>query len=429
MKKLLCLLLIAPSLLIAQSHNSGINFLPAMSWHEIKARAKAENKYIFVDCYATWCKPCKLMDSLIYPDSEVGIVMDSAFISVKIQMDSSKRDNEEVKRSYSDAHDIMFQYSIREFPTFLFFNPSGELVHRGIGYKDRQSFISIAKDALDPGKQYYSLLKEYQQGQKNYSQLVYLASTAATLNQRDIARTIAIDYIDNYVFTLKDDKLLTEDNIRFLRQFLVGSDGKLLAIFVNNADKINLVMHNADFAQALVSTIIEREEIEPATVLASLSSRSPDWEKLKNNVKEKYGEYYAGRTITSAKLKWFESKQDLARFTKTTVALVKNYGSGMSNHLLNSHAWNIFQFSKQKKELEAAANWMEKVIETENDSTYMLPAALDTYVSILYKLGRTNESLEYLEKAILIAERYQTDAVIVEEYKKKLDLMKNGKPL
>ncbi len=31
-------------------------------WKEVLAKAKAENKYIVVDCYTDWCGWCKVMD-------------------------------------------------------------------------------------------------------------------------------------------------------------------------------------------------------------------------------------------------------------------------------------------------------------------------------------------------------------------------------
>jgi thiol:disulfide interchange protein len=38
----------------------GIQFVHNLSWQEILQKARAENKYVFVDCYATWCGPCKM---------------------------------------------------------------------------------------------------------------------------------------------------------------------------------------------------------------------------------------------------------------------------------------------------------------------------------------------------------------------------------
>ncbi len=44
----------------------GIKFEKTLSWPEICEKAQKENKYIFVDCYTTWCGPCKKMDQEVY---------------------------------------------------------------------------------------------------------------------------------------------------------------------------------------------------------------------------------------------------------------------------------------------------------------------------------------------------------------------------
>lgn len=49
----------------------GINFQKG-SWAEIKAKAKAENKFIFVDAYTTWCGPCKWLSKKVFPQKKVG---------------------------------------------------------------------------------------------------------------------------------------------------------------------------------------------------------------------------------------------------------------------------------------------------------------------------------------------------------------------
>ena len=43
----------------------GIHFEDGVSWQHVQQKAKAEDKYIFVDCYATWCGPCKQMDKKV----------------------------------------------------------------------------------------------------------------------------------------------------------------------------------------------------------------------------------------------------------------------------------------------------------------------------------------------------------------------------
>ena len=53
------------------------------------AKAKKENKLVFVDCYTQWCGPCKKMARDIFPQEKVGKFMNERFVNVKIDMEAS----------------------------------------------------------------------------------------------------------------------------------------------------------------------------------------------------------------------------------------------------------------------------------------------------------------------------------------------------
>ncbi len=82
-------------------NSQGIVFDERSSWQNILQQAKASNKYIFIDCYTTWCGPCKEMDNEVYTDGSVGDFMNKKFISVKLQMDTAAGDNESTKEKIS----------------------------------------------------------------------------------------------------------------------------------------------------------------------------------------------------------------------------------------------------------------------------------------------------------------------------------------
>src|SRR5689334_16594298 len=75
------------------------------TWAEIKAKAKKENKNIFMDAYTTWCGPCKMMAKNIFPLPEAGEFFNANYINVKVQLDTTKNDDEYIKGWYRDAHD------------------------------------------------------------------------------------------------------------------------------------------------------------------------------------------------------------------------------------------------------------------------------------------------------------------------------------
>ena len=47
------------------------------------AKAKAEGKMIFIDCYTSWCGPCKRMAREIFPQKVVGDFFNKTFVCLK----------------------------------------------------------------------------------------------------------------------------------------------------------------------------------------------------------------------------------------------------------------------------------------------------------------------------------------------------------
>lgn len=99
-------------------------------------KASAENKLIFVDCYAVWCGPCKQMDANVFPRKDVGDFMNSNFINAKFDMEKG------------EGLSIAKKYNISSYPTFLILNKRGEEVGRLVGSSDGPEFINRVQDAL-----------------------------------------------------------------------------------------------------------------------------------------------------------------------------------------------------------------------------------------------------------------------------------------
>jgi len=129
------LLVVAVSI---SAQDKGIKFLNDTVFENVLAKAKAENKLVFMDCYAVWCGPCKYMDASIFPDEELGKFHNKHFINVKYDME----------KPYGMK--IRTKYTIKGYPSFLYLNGDGEVVHRAIGSKATAAeFLKISQEALE----------------------------------------------------------------------------------------------------------------------------------------------------------------------------------------------------------------------------------------------------------------------------------------
>lgn len=116
-----------------------------LSWAEIQAKATEEGKLIFIDAYAPYCMPCKMMDNAIFNNNlEVALFFNEHFISYKVDM--SKDEN------------MIFQekYEIYELPTLLFLTATGELLKTEVGGMSSQTFLTKGKEVVNSLDQLYT---------------------------------------------------------------------------------------------------------------------------------------------------------------------------------------------------------------------------------------------------------------------------------
>lgn len=422
MKKLLGVLVLAPLMGMGQ----GVHFENGLSWQQIKEKAKRESKYIFVDCYATWCGPCKMMDRDVYPENSVGAVLNDRFVSVKVQMDTSKKDDEVVKAWYADAHAFLTAYKIADFPSFLFFSPDGKIVHRGLGYHKAQEFTRLAVDAQDPDKEYYRLVEKYRVGERNFAMMPYLIKNSKAFHEPELTSAIAADYLHDYLDKLSDSEICTKENLEFVGNVAkeMSSKDKVFQCFYRHSELADSAMHDKDYAKRWVNYIATKEEITPATTLAMSEGKEPDWKKITSKIKRKFGPTYAEENVVGAKVGWYKSTKDWTNYTKYLVMRMdlqgmQNIPSGFMGILvLNNSAWDVFQYSDNKDELEKAIIWSDMAMQLNPKPSAIM---MDTKANLLYKLGKKAEAIDLESKAVQLDPKAKS----IEET---LQKMQHGEP-
>ncbi len=118
----------------ANAAEGGINFQP-LKWEEAFQKAKSENKFLYIDAYASWCGPCKQMAATTFMDADVAAYMNERYVAIKVDMESV------------DGKSFGAKYEVQYLPTSFFFDPAGEEKVKEVGFKDATSFLMFAKRA------------------------------------------------------------------------------------------------------------------------------------------------------------------------------------------------------------------------------------------------------------------------------------------
>ncbi len=387
MKKLILILFLVIPFLV-QAQDTGIQFQHEASWKEVQAKAKAENKYIFMDCFTTWCGPCKYMSASIFPLQDVGEFMNDKFVSVKVQLDTTAKDNEAVKSWYQDGHDLAEKYNVRAYPTYLIFDANGNIVHRFVGSSPADVFLANTKKSLSPETQYYTLLNQYKDGKKDKEFLYSLAIVSADAYDMDNAMKIA----NEYLATQTD--LYTKDNLEFIKKFTQSSADKGFDIMARNGDKVDAVLGKGT-ASSVIQPIIMREEVFknfPKDPKANV-----DWTKISRDISKKYPAQ-APEVIAKSKVIWYQHTGDWNNYQVTIVDYMKKYGADASPGDLNNYAWTVFQNCPDMTCVAEALEWSKRSFSKEDN-----PMFIDTYANILYKLGKKDEAINWEQKALDLA--------------------------
>lgn len=137
---LLCFVLSISLFSQKKADNKGVIFNEG-TLAESLAKAKNNKKgpnMVFLDCYTTWCGPCKQMANVVFTMEHVGKFFNSNFVNIKIDMEKG------------EGIELAKKYNVRAYPTFLILDPDGNEINRVVGGGDADGFIERVKKAMDP---------------------------------------------------------------------------------------------------------------------------------------------------------------------------------------------------------------------------------------------------------------------------------------
>jgi thioredoxin-related protein len=290
------------------------------SWSEVQAKAKAENKHIFVDAYTDWCGPCKMMAKQVFPLPEVGTFYNKNFINYKLNMEKG------------DGVDFAKTFQVGVYPSYLFFNASGFLLHRTVGYKQGPQFIADGAAALDTTRQLITNIRKYQTGNRNADVLYHLAVGLSEAGAPDA------NIEGEYWKTQTGDLLYSAQNFSLLSKKASGYRGEEFRILLGNRAKFGKAVSDQEVNTFLSSTLFRALQYAVGNRMDALTdSVMNDIKTFDSPLREEYLSY--AEVIRNA------GSSDRDAYYALVVAYMESYGH-KNEEKLNAYSQELLSTNR-----------------------------------------------------------------------------------
>lgn len=247
------------------------------SFQEALNKAKEADKLLFVDCYTSWCGPCKMLARDVFTNNEVADYFNEHFVSLKI--DCEKGEGPKIRE----------KFGVVSYPTMLFLKGNGKLVAKVTGASKPSTFLKKVKEALNPKTSLFAKEQRYQAGERDEAFLIDLINSYMDIREFPKAGKISKELLTS----MNENKLITKEMWPIISFYYVSPYG---------SEWWNFILQHADEYEKLVGKdAISRmigERLHPYLFRYAVASEKAENKQVFNEVKKLITEYQPSQQKT-----------------------------------------------------------------------------------------------------------------------------------
>lgn len=242
-------------------------------------------KLVFLDCYTTWCGPCKYMANTVFTTEAAGDYFNENFVNIKIDMEKG------------EGPALAGKLKIPGYPTFIILSPDGNEIGRVVGSNELEPFIADVERARDIKNSVSYLKTQFEKNPTSDNAVNYVEAMGRNSMYKEIARFMnenlslfedwalfsdrmwkyvklgisydnrnVLDYLiankmqANYTFgTNRVNQALRECYKKVLKDFLTGKKVLPKEAVIALADQMNMVLDTENRTEEMLSQLARWE--------------------------------------------------------------------------------------------------------------------------------------------------------------------------
>lgn len=433
-----------------------VKFIETKNPEELFEKAKNENKLIFLQFMSEDCQQCNKIAEMALNSPILNEKFNTSFVSAYIS-------NEEQHHKIKDIIHFDVEYGS------IFVDPTGQvLLIKGITTSNIFQYIQWADKAIKLSQNSKDLINmriDYNDGNRSPG---FLKKYISLLRGLDIFDQVLMD---DYISSLSINEIKKDENILFFKEQGMSAFSisyKIINLIENNRtsdslwftlDEKTRISINNRIRMNTFQDVVSKKDKNLLYKLRSLTMAqfSSNW-KSGDYVSSKYfidfykktkdTTNYLATAVQFAEMHLMKYEPDSlqiiseAKKMSNEIVLPSEPNPSFENRIamkapptweriskeLNNISYSVCTMTNNQEMIEKALLWSKRSMDLWDagipNPEFKNPAYLDTYAHLLYKIGKKEDAISYLEKAIKCNKKMKIPDFDPET---KLELMKTGK--